>query len=181
MAVRPLLRFMCLCAVVGALGHRQSPGSPVLLDSILAVAEGQVIMLSDVRAFVDLGLVEATGVADPTPLVLTTLIERQLILDEVARFVVDEPTSVQVDTLVKTVVERVGGAAVFARVLAGVGYTVKDLEQVVRDDLRIDRYLARRFPSSTQPTEAEVAARQDLIDDWIASLTIRAEVVRVGR
>jgi hypothetical protein len=83
---------------------------------------------------------------------------------------------------------------------------------VLREDLRIERYLARRFPSARQPTEDEVAAyflehieefqtdgvpqsfevarddaqrrlsaqlRQELIDDWTAGLSRRADVFLV--
>lgn len=49
MAVR-LTRVVLLCAVMSAtLGFRQPLGPGDLLDRILAVVEGQVIMLSDVR------------------------------------------------------------------------------------------------------------------------------------
>ena len=83
---------------------------------------------------------------------------------------------------------------------------------MLRGDLRIERYLARRFVSARQPTEDEVAVyfrdhadefltngvlpsfdaargearrrlseglRQERIDDWVASLAARADVVRV--
>ena len=197
----------------GLLGNRQTPGAGDLIDSVLAVAEGQVIMLSDVRAFLDLRLIEPPDAGDPVPPVLTALIERQLILEEVDRYVVDDPSIAEVDTRLGEVVERLGGPEALGRVLPVVGFTVEDLSQVLRDNLRIERYLARRFVSARQPTQDEVALyfrehaddfrvdgtpvpfdavrdearrrlseslRQELIDDWIASLTARADVFRVS-
>ncbi len=212
MAVR-LTRVVLLCAVMSAtLGFRQPLGPGDLLDRILAVVEGQVIMLSDVRAFLELRLIERPDASDPTALVLTALVERQLILDEVARYVVDEPSTAELDARLALVVVRIGGPDAFEQVLQVVGFTADDLRQVLREDLRIERYLARRFPSARQPTEDEVAAyflehieefqtdgvpqsfevarddaqrrlsaqlRQELIDDWTAGLSRRADVFLV--
>ena len=210
MAVRRLVRPVLLCAVMGAtLGSGQTPGPGELIDRVLAVVEGQVIMLSDVRAHLDLRLIAPPHAADPT-LVLTALIERQLILDEAARFV-EAPPSDEVEARLAEVVRRVGGTEAFQERLLRVGFTVDDLRQVLRNDLRIERYLVRRF-GSPQPTEDEVAAyftdhaddfridgvlpsldaarddarrrlstqlRQEAIDDWVALLTARADVFRV--
>ena len=196
----------------GLPANLQTPGPGDLIDSVRAVVEGQIIMLSDVRAFLALGLIEPPDPANPIPPVLTALIERQLILEEVARYVVEEPSTAEVDGRLADVVGRLGGPEALEQVLPVVGFTVDDLRQVLRDDLRIDRYLARRFVSARQPSEDEVAAyfrghadefrtggvpqsfdaardearrhlsevlRQELIDDWIASLTARADVFRV--
>ena len=76
-------------------------------------------------------------------------------------------------------IDLVGGSASFNSVLTAVGYTQQDLEQVMRDDLRIVSYLSGRFPVARQPTAVEVVARQDLIDAWAASLINRANVIRV--
>ena len=213
MAVRRLVRPVLLCAVMGAtLGSGQTPGPGELIDRVLAVVEGQVIMLSDVRAHMDLRLIAPPHAADPT-LVLTALIERQLILDEAARFV-EAPPSDEVEARLAEVVRRVGETEAFQERLLRVGFTVDDLRQVLRGDLRIERYLARRFVSARQPTEDEVAVyfrdhadefltdgvlpsfdaargearrrlseglRQERIDDWVASLTARADVVRGRR
>ena len=115
-------------------------------------------MLSDVRAFRDLRLVEPPDAPDPTPSVLTALIERQLILEEVARYVVEEPLSAEVDARLANLVSRLGGPEEFEQRLPALGFTFDDLRQVLRDDLRIERYLTRRFPSARQPTADEVAA-----------------------
>jgi len=205
-----------ITAVLGATrdshdGRLAARGAQELIDSVLAVVEAQVILLSDVRLFLDLRLIEPPDAADPTRPVLTALIERQLMLEEVMRYVVEEPLPGELDARLATVVARVGGPTAFQALLSTVGFTVDDLRQVLRNDLRIERYLVRRF-GSPQPTEDEVAAyftdhaddfridgvlpsldaarddarrrlstqlRQEAIDDWVASLTARADVFRV--
>ena len=53
---------------------------------------------------------------------------------------------------------RAGGTEAFEERLLRVGFTVDDLRYVLRDDLRIERYLARRFVSARRSTEDEVVA-----------------------
>ena len=213
MAVRRLVRLAFFGAVVGVtLASGQTPGSGEPIDRVLAMVEGQVILLSDVRAVLELRLIEPPDAADAIPSVLTALIERQLILEEAARYGVEAPPADEVDARLAEVVGRVGGIEAFQGRLATVGFTLDDLGQVLQDDLRIERYLARRFVSARQPTESEVAAyvrkhadefltdgvlppfdavrgdarrrlseelRQERIDDWVALLADRAEVLRV--
>ncbi len=199
-------------ALVLSLGARQAPPTGDLVDRVLAVAARQIVMLSDVRAFLELGLVEPPALGDPVAYTLTTLIERQLVLDEVGRYVVQEPSRGDVDTRLGKVIDHVGGERALAAVLPGVGFTVDDLRRVLQDDLRIERYLARRFPGARRPTEEELSDyvrehpdefrtddrrqtredvlqvaldrltqqfRQESIDDWVTSLTLRADVFRV--
>ncbi len=150
-------RLVFVCAVAAAtVAGRQVPADEQLLDRVLAVAANQVIMLSDVRAFIEFKLVEPPAAADPAPEVLTALIERQLILSEVAGGVVEEPSEDEIDGRLAALVTRLGGADVLASVLPTVGFTIDDLRQVLRDDLRVERYLARRFQGVRQPTEAEL-------------------------
>ncbi len=163
-----------------AMGAQQSPpGVGQLLDRVLAVVGGQVILLSDVRLFLETGLVEPRG-ADPVPPALERLIERRLILDEAARYVVEDPLQDEVDARLGQIEQRIGGPRGLAAVLAATGYAPQDFEQVVRDDLRIERYLERRFPSPARSSAAARAAREALIDDWLASLPARAAVIRVS-
>lgn len=170
-----------LCALTGALaasGVERPTAAQQLLDRILAVVQGQVILLSDVRLFLDAGLVEPSSAVDPVPPALERLIERGLILEEAARYVVDEPAPGEVDARMRDIVQRVGGRPALEAALAAAGYTTPALEQVVRDDLRIERYLALRFPPPTRSSDA--AARQALMDDWLASLLARGAVIRVA-
>ncbi len=182
-------RVVWLCALVGALaasggwcpvtGLEPPPAAEQLLDRILAVVQGQVILLSDVRLFLDTGLVEPTPAADPVPPALERLIERRLILDQAARYVVDDPAPDAVDARMRQIVQHVGGRHTLDAALAAAGYAAEDLEQVVQDDLRIEGYLLRRFPPPSRPSEDAAAIRQGLIDDWLASLRTRGAVIRV--
>ena len=162
-----------------AMGAQPPRGAGELLDRVLAVVGGQVILLSDVRLFLEAGLVGPSGADDPVPPALERLIDRRLILDEAARYVVEDPAPGEVDARVRQIERGIGGPRALAAVLAATGYAPRDFEQVVRDDLRIERYLARRFAPPARPSAADAAARQALIDDWLASLPARAAVIRV--
>src|SRR5262249_60221968 len=74
-----------------AIPAREAPAQEVI-DRVLGVAVGDVITLSDVRAATALHLIQAGQAADPTREVLSQLIDRALILDEVERYVPPEPT-----------------------------------------------------------------------------------------
>jgi hypothetical protein len=57
-----------------------------MLDRVLARVEGEPITLSDARAALALGIVENVEGVDPILSALRQLIERRLVLLEVARF-----------------------------------------------------------------------------------------------
>lgn len=163
-------RLVCLLiALAGAVASGQPAATGDLIDGVLAFVDGQIIMRSDVRAFSQLGLVEPGDGADDDERVLAALVERQLILAEVDRYVVDEPTTEEVETALGAVIRKAGGPVAFDALLPLVGFNRQDIAQIVRDDLRIDRYLAGRFPSAD--------VRPDLVEEWIASLMARADVL----
>ena len=116
--------------------------------------------------FLDLRLLEPSDAADLTGSVLTALIERELVLEEVVRYGAEEPEPDEVDARLATVVARVGGPEALRELLPTVGFTGDDLRQVLQEELRIERYLALRF-GSPQPTEDEVAVYfTDHADDF---------------
>ena len=180
--VKRLLLLLGGCAITTVLlGYGQPLRSQELIDSVLAVVEGHVIMSSDVRAVLALGLVESPQTSDSIRSgVLTMLIRRRLVLDEVDRYALDDPPAVEVAERMKSLIERFGGQSSLNPVLAAVGYTEGDLEQVLRDDLRVSTYLSGRFPLVTASTTEEAMVRQGLIDAWIASLVNRADLIRLG-
>ncbi|MEO2198334.1 MAG: hypothetical protein ABGY72_19880 [bacterium] len=158
-----------------AIGAGQAPVSLDLVDRVLAVVAPKVIMLSDVRAFLELGLVDLPASADPVPETLTALIERQLVVNEVSANVIEEPSTQEVEGQMAVVAERLGGLDALRAVLPAVGFTAEDLKQLLREDLRVERYLARRFPGARQPTEEELEAwmqehAEELRDDPARSL-----------
>ena len=151
---------------------------PVTLDRILAVVAGHVILESDVRAFMDLGLVTARrGVdAQSETNVLTYLVERRLVLDEVDRYVAAQPPPDAVAERLAIVTARFGSPDAFDAALARSGYTAEDLRQVLLDDLRREAYEAERFGLARTPDEAQ--RRAELIAEWVAGLVRRGQVVR---
>ena len=147
------------------------PAYAETLDRILAIVAGHVIMQSDVRAFVDLQLVPpATDTRpDRADEVLTYLIERRLVLDEVDRYVVADPPAADVERRLAAVAGRFASEAALAAVLARVGYTADDLRQVLRDDARRDAYVETRFGPLNLPTEEQLRRHyEEHLDEFTA-------------
>jgi hypothetical protein len=144
--------------------------SAEVIDRVLAVAAGQVITLSDVTAAADLGLQTADGAADPVRAVLTKLIDRELVLAEVERYSPAEPSTAAVDREVERVRQRFPTAAAFDAALQRSGIDEKHLRETLRQDLRIRSYLDQRFSAATD-------RRAALVEDWMAGLRRRGEVI----
>lgn len=153
-------------------------GTPAqLVDRVLATVAGRIILASDVRAFLELGLHELglwdIDEQDPPAreaAALNRLIERSVALDEVNRFRQASPPAVAIERALAAVRARFADEDAFAAVLAAVGLDLEDLRQILRDDIRIEAYIAERL-----------RGRADLVEDWIAGLLRRAEVMRVDR
>ena len=178
-----------------------------LVDRTLALVGGQPITLSDARAALALGLIDAdppARIQDAT----TRLIQRELILREVQRYAPGAPSESVVDTRLEQVRKRFADAAAMQRVLDANAFSEARLRAWLRDDLRTESYLAQRFASASTPTDADIAAayarskaefdktntsfeqaapivrdrliearRRELIVDWVADLRRRTEVV----
>ena len=141
------------------------------------MVSGQVILASDVRAFLDLGLYERgpwrvreQDSAGLEAAALNHLIERRLALDEVNRYRQALPPPASVDRYLASVRARFADDEAFAAVLAAVGLELEDLRQILRDDIRIEAYIAERL-----------GGRAELVEDWVAGLLRRAEIMRVDR
>lgn len=128
------------------------------LDRILAIVEGDVILLSDVRAFTELGLVAAQdgSGAHSEDDVLTYLIERRLALGEVERYVAADPPRSAVESRMAALAAQFPSQAAFQAVLDRVGFTAEDLQQVLRDDLRREAYVENRFGAVPAPSEVQL-------------------------
>jgi len=155
--------------VVVALGGAVARGETI--DRVLAVAGGQVIMLSDVMAVLDLGLVTDDGATDRVGAALAKLINRGLELVEATRYAPPEPNDDAVERELAGVRGRFPSAAAFDAVLQRSGLTDAQLRATLRENLRIRAYIAQRFAGS------EDARRQMLIDEWVAGLRQRGDVV----
>lgn len=178
-----------------------------LLERTLAIVGTQVITLSDARAAVRLGLVEAASTADPAS-VTQLLVDRELVLREVQRYAPPAPSASAVDARIDELRQRLTPSGEWTRILEETGFTEVRLRAWVRDDLRTVAYLAQRFASASTPTDAEVAVlftqqraefdrtgttfeqaapalrerlvvarRRELIADWVSDLRRRTDVV----
>jgi hypothetical protein len=140
------------------------------LDRVLAVVAGQIITLTDVVAARDLGLQTPGNSTDATRAVLSKLIDRELILAEVDRYAPPEPTADAVDREIDAVRARFPSQAALEAALARSGIDERHLRETLRQDLRIRAYLGQRFNG----TEDQ---RLALINDWVAGLRRRADVI----
>ena len=112
---------------------------------------------TDVRAAVGLGLVEARS-AD-TPAALQQVIERRLVLSEVARFPPAEPSAAAIDQQVADMKKHAGPT--LTELMLSTGLDEARLREQGRDTIRIQAYLAQRFGTSTQVGDEEVRKYYD--------------------
>jgi parvulin-like peptidyl-prolyl isomerase len=165
------------CLVLLALLALASVARPVeaapdeVIDRVLAVVSGEVITLSDVRAARELGRVTATDAPDPVRAVLSQLIDRALVLDEVNRFAPPEPSPSAIDEALEAVVARAASAAAFDALLAKLGIDRPFVRDLLREDLRIRAYLDQRFTADT------IEQQRAMVNSWISGLRRRADIV----
>lgn len=158
---------LCLIASTG----RVSAAPDEVIDRVLAVVSGELITLSDVRAARDLGRVTATDAGDPVRLVLSQLIDRALVLNEVNRFAPPEPSPSAIDDAMDAVVARAESEVAFDAMLARLGVDRTFVRELLREDLRIRAYLNQRF------TADSIEQQRTMVNDWIAGLRRRADIV----
>ena len=127
-----------------------------VIDRILAIVSGGLILQSDVRAAIGLGLVAVPTEGDRTQVVLDRLIERRLMLLEVDRYGPPEPHPKEIISALSEVDKRVGSGERMDAIMRDSGFTVEQLRIFVRDDLRIHAYLQQRFGASLTPADDEI-------------------------
>jgi hypothetical protein len=128
--------------------------SAQLLDRVVARVNGVPITLTDVDAAIGLGLVNAPAGQDARAAATRQLIDRQLMLAEVARFVPPEPDAAAVRREVEAVRTRVGAG--LPALLEATGLDEQRLTDLMRDSLRIEAYLDQRFGATVQVNDEEV-------------------------
>ena len=193
------------CGLVLALLLAAMPAGAQVIDRVLAVVDGRLVTLSDVRVTTTLGLIQAGDAS----VAAERWVERLLILQEVDRFAPPEPAAGDVDRRLSRVLDTQGPAAP-AR-LAELGVTEDWVRRWVRDDLRIESYIEQRFAGSLEPgpeemenyfrqnpgelmrdgqklgdAEAQALARErlmtsrrrTLVADWLDGLKRRAAITR---
>ena len=143
-----------------------------VIDRVLAVVSGSLITLTDVNAASDLGLVAPPPSDDGIREVLSRLIDRELQLAEVERYAPPEPAEVDIEREVQAVASRFPSRNAFEAVLMRSGMDLGHLRHTLRDNLRIRAYLDQRF-------SANGARRQQVVDDWIAELRRREDIINL--
>lgn len=164
------LRAFALLLVLATLAAGSARADEVI-DRVFAVVAGDLIMQSDVRAARELGLVTPGSGADPDRAVLTQLIDRALILDEVERYAPPEPSAETLDRAFADVRARFSSAESFAAALNRAGFDDRQLRAILRQNLRIKTYLDQRFSGET-PERGEA-----IVTAWVAGLRSRAAIV----
>ena len=121
-----------------------------LIDRVVARVDGYALTLSDVRAAIGLGVVEAAT----EDVGVEAVIERQLVLAEVARFAPPEPLPDAVEREAMRLRSHAG--AQLAGLMAATGLDEARIREMARDNLRVEAYLNQRFGTTVQLTEEEV-------------------------
>lgn len=199
-------RLACLLFVAWLMPASAAQAQGELLERTLAIVGTQVITLSDARAAIRLGLIEADRSADPIAMT-QALVDRELILREVQRYAPPAPSESAVNVRMDEIRARLPGPSELSRVLEETGFTEARLRAWIRDDLRTVTYLAQRFASASTPTDTEISfafaqqraeferagttfeqaapilrerlvtsRRRELIADWVSDLRRRTDV-----
>jgi len=127
-----------------------------LLDRIVARVGATAITQTDVEAALALGIVESRPGEERLAAGIRQLIDRQLLLAEVARFPPMEPPAADVDAVVARMRTRAG--ADFAAVVKRTGLDEQRIRDLARDSLRIQAYLDQRFGAAPQASVQEARA-----------------------
>jgi hypothetical protein len=125
-----------------------------LLDRVVARVNNYAITLSDVNAALALGVIEAPAGPDQEKTATARLIDRQLVLAEVARFAPSEPEMTAIEREATAMKARAG--ARLATVMQTTGIDEGRIRDLARDTLRIQSYLNQRFGMTVQVSDQDV-------------------------
>jgi hypothetical protein len=152
------------------------PPSGELIERTLAIVGGHSITLMDVRAALALKLIDVPPGPDQISEATQRLIDRALVIQEVERYAVSEPSDAAVDERVADVASRFASPDAFRAALASVAFSDAHLRAWVQDDLRAEAYLDQRFASADTPER-----RAELVRDWIADIRRRTTIVELKK
>jgi hypothetical protein len=143
-----------------------------LLDRVAARVGTHVITWTDVVAARGLGLLDVEPGPEHDRDAIERMIDRQLMLAEVARFPPSEPLAeASVDAQVLALRQQAGPG--LERLMKETGLDERRLRSIARDTLRIQVYLDQRFGLAVQVTDDQVrqyyeANRQQFVRDGVA-------------
>jgi hypothetical protein len=155
-----LRRAVCLHSAFCILHFTVAADAQTLIDRVLARVGMNAVTMTDVRAAQALGLIETRPGEDLQAVALERTIDRQLLLDEVARFSPPEPPAEAVAAEVEAMKSRVGPG--FAALASATGLDDAKLHELARETVRIRAYISQRFGASAQVTADE--ARKYYVD-----------------
>jgi len=143
---------LALCLLTHSAVHAQQ-----LLDRVLARIGTEAITQTDVRALVEFGLIDTRSATEPAA--VQQAIDRQLTLNEVARFPPSEPPAADVEQQLAAMKGRVGDR--LEEVMRATGLDEDRLRGMARDTLRIRNYVQQRFGITAQVGEDEARKYYD--------------------
>ena len=118
-----------------------------LLDEVVARVGDSAIFATDVKAAIGLGLVDVNGSRFPQETALERLIDRRLMLREVAKGV---PPDIDAESIEREVARLKSYAGTNLKsLMEATGVDEVLLRHLARDSLRIEAFLATRFPPIT--------------------------------
>ena len=123
-----------------------------LLDRVVGRVNGSVVLLSDVRAAVMLGLID--GVEPDSEDAVEQMVQRTLLIEEVNRFPPEEPSPEAVAAELERLRARAGGS--FDEVARATGLSAEYVRPLARDRLRIQLYIDQRFGLTVPLTDEQV-------------------------
>ena len=144
---------LCVFLALGVAVVDGTAGAQQVIDRVLARVGTKAVTMTDVRAAVALGLVETKPGEDAQKAALERMVERVIVLDEVARFTPPEPAAEDVAVEVAGMKSHAGTG--FDELLRTTGLDEARLYQLARETLRIRAYIAQRFGTSVQVTGDE--------------------------
>ena len=162
------MRHRAPAAIVMLLAFSVVAFAQSVLDKVLSNVNGEVITQLDVRQarMLKLRLVMAPAEADAD--VLRGLENRRLVLAEVSHVTLPAPAAGEIAARRRDWEASVGAGANLPQLLDRAGLSESGLQSWLRDDARIEQYLAQRFggvPEGGRPAE---------IARWLTTLRERA-------
>jgi hypothetical protein len=165
-----------------------------IIDRVVAVVDGHLITMSDVRTINTLHLLDPSSPASPVEAgrdpIVEHLMDRILVLEEVDRYAPAPPDDKAIDARIDVIAQATGSRALVEERLHELGLSPAWLRQWATDSLRIRAYVDQRFGSVVQPTDEDLEAyfrghQSDFagkdVNDATVQSTARAAIVAERR
>jgi hypothetical protein len=149
---------LALAAFMGVVTPHRAAAQ--LLDRIVARVGQTPILMTDVRAAVGLGIVDEMQA-------LRQVIDRQLLVVEIARFPLAEPSAGEIDAELARM--RAHAGAGLDGLMRSTGYDERRLRDLARETVRIRAYVRQRFGAAR--------IEDDEVQRWLRDTRTRAAVV----